>query len=558
MSDFFGNLGSYKMPDVQMNKGPLPTIAGGPAGSNGVADGRYNFNSDLLSGITPYAYGESARMGSDKNYQQIPHRLQKIIPMLYLPAPKQDAPHGTEKITVSHSVDMGDVAFAISTLPDYINNLLTPRNTVAISQNNRDSMFSFTPYCNFVTVNYILAGLQRYGQKDGMSRNDQPWHELYKAFGFNAASEYKIYDKGADDKIGPEALPEVLRILKHHLIPFGICAGSENQGGKHEKSLLPVQAAVNHVTTMTIDGQNRDLVNYWRLSNINSGDILTFQPRLMETQYYTLNHYYKAQSVVGFPESLVCWQLEPCVLRPCQQWFQQTLANPSSNAPTVPHEMRAYYSYHQGKYISPLGYWRIGQMMHYRGNHMVPNLKINNAMEYLTGGLLQVTFAPVWMQDMSYGEMVSFLTENLEDHFKAPSGVRKMQDENSRRNIAMMPLTTQVSDAPLLPSVVSQNHMNSGWMSRAFEKTSQVSVSEAVSETVGVPEAEPLSANPLQDMLADVQNATLDTQTHAVNKSSLSLNDMKRNAANKLSSNLKKMEKPEKKTVKRKVSTVSE
>ena len=77
MSDFFGNLGSYKMPDVQMNKGPLPTIAGGPAGSNGVADGRYNFNSDLLSGITPYAYGESARMGSDKNYQQIPHRLQK-------------------------------------------------------------------------------------------------------------------------------------------------------------------------------------------------------------------------------------------------------------------------------------------------------------------------------------------------------------------------------------------------------------------------------------------------------------------------------------------------
>ena len=189
---------------------------------------------------------------------------------------------------------------------------------------------------------------------------------------------------------------------------------------------------------------------------------------------------------------------------------------------------------------------------------MVPNLKINNAMEYLTGGLLQVTFAPVWMQDMSYGEMVSFLTENLEDHFKAPSGVRKMQDENSRRNIAMMPLTTQVSDAPLLPSVVSQNHMNSGWMSRAFEKTPQVSVSEAVSETVGVPEAEPLSANPLQDMLADVQNATLDTQTHAVNKSSLSLNDMKRNAANKLSSNLKKMEKPEKKTVKRKVSTVSE
>ena len=52
-------------------------------------------------------------------------------------------------------------------------------------------------------------------------------------------------------------------MLVQKFIPFGICAGSEHQGGKHELSYMPVQAAVNHVTTMTIDGQSRDLVNYW-------------------------------------------------------------------------------------------------------------------------------------------------------------------------------------------------------------------------------------------------------------------------------------------------------
>ena len=86
ISDIFSGLGGgIKFPDVQMNVGPLPNTSGGPAGSDGTADGRYNFNSDLLSSIEPYAFGSSARMGSDRNYQQIPHRIQKIIPPLYLP-----------------------------------------------------------------------------------------------------------------------------------------------------------------------------------------------------------------------------------------------------------------------------------------------------------------------------------------------------------------------------------------------------------------------------------------------------------------------------------------
>ncbi len=72
MSDFFSNLGGFRKPDVRMNQGPLPSVAGGPAGTDGSIDGRINANASLLDGITPYAYGESARAGSDSNYQQVP------------------------------------------------------------------------------------------------------------------------------------------------------------------------------------------------------------------------------------------------------------------------------------------------------------------------------------------------------------------------------------------------------------------------------------------------------------------------------------------------------
>jgi hypothetical protein len=57
MSDFFGSLsGNIRFTDARINgDGPLPTTRSGPEGINGDADGRYNFNETLLSGITPYA-----------------------------------------------------------------------------------------------------------------------------------------------------------------------------------------------------------------------------------------------------------------------------------------------------------------------------------------------------------------------------------------------------------------------------------------------------------------------------------------------------------------------
>lgn len=74
MSDFFSGLseGGIRFTDSRIDgPGPLPTELSGPAGVTGQADGRYNFNSNLLDGITPYSWAKQGQMGSDRNFQQI-------------------------------------------------------------------------------------------------------------------------------------------------------------------------------------------------------------------------------------------------------------------------------------------------------------------------------------------------------------------------------------------------------------------------------------------------------------------------------------------------------
>ena len=110
MSKFFAQLGSnISLPNANINgSGPLPTSLSGPAGINGDPDNRINFNSELLA----HAYGPGkGRMGRDRNYQQIPHRIQKIIPKLFLPYADIGNAHAV--VALSHSVDQGYVAFIL-------------------------------------------------------------------------------------------------------------------------------------------------------------------------------------------------------------------------------------------------------------------------------------------------------------------------------------------------------------------------------------------------------------------------------------------------------------
>ncbi len=92
MGDFFGGLRSgIQFPQVVMNQGPLPGSGGLPTPLHEQPDARINYNSSLLGDLQPYAYGQPGYLSSQNAYLNIPHKIQKIVPVVYLPEAKRPA-----------------------------------------------------------------------------------------------------------------------------------------------------------------------------------------------------------------------------------------------------------------------------------------------------------------------------------------------------------------------------------------------------------------------------------------------------------------------------------
>ena len=335
MADFWSGLSNFRFPDARIDKdrnAPLPTTLSGPEGVNGIADGKYNFNGDLLSGISAYAGPKTGRISSDRNYQQIPHRKQVFVPQVFLPTTD-----GHDQVRVSHAVDQGDLAIVLNPRqrPE---SLLLQRGHLHDRALVKQSA-TVPTLVNLATLNYILGGIQtvlrRVAANPNMA-NDIHFIDLNNANDLWLSLARDMVGEQMVDKVriattrgqDPEdVITECIKdIFKWRIVPFGICAGSEHQGGQHEVGLAPVQAAASHMTTLTVDGRNQDLVNLWFNNRVFAGDELCLHLRKVVgtmPSMYTLNHYYKeTQSQKGFkdlkrfPENKHgLWQITPSTAR---------------------------------------------------------------------------------------------------------------------------------------------------------------------------------------------------------------------------------------------------
>ena len=441
MSDFFGGLtgGNIRFTDARINgDGPLPTSLSGPEGINGDPDGKYNFNDSLLSGITPYAYGQG-RMGSDRNYQQIPNRKQFPVPPLWLPEPD---PQTDTLFEVSHSVDMGDIAFIVNAHHKQF--LLSRGPFKHESQNEDHTLPQWNVFCNVCTINYLLAGLYNYALHHvtgdwGNEKLNHAWFRLFRCFKIHKHLEYMKEQFKSEN--GNQYSYDTLRlrcflmlnqVIKQYIIPIGICSMSEKQGGQHEIGSKPVQAACNFFTTLTVDGQNRDLVNIWRAATVEAGDFLIIRPEFCSNSThscckytYVLNHYYKdtvTRSITMHQHARGRIQLVPDVFKMnnseqarfnCliekKEHFTKFLKDKSFLVACGDelHEFATNARYY--------GYWHIGQSYNKKlefANTRVPC----NDMEMTKGQLLQINFAPVW-KGSTYRPVQ--LTEQNLAHFHA-------------------------------------------------------------------------------------------------------------------------------------------
>ena len=147
------------------------------------------------------------------------------------------------------------------------------------------------------------------------------------------------------------------------------------------------------MTTLTVDGQNRDLVNLWRNTNISAGDQLIFRLAFLPTKNFCLNHYYKGTVHQSFNNREYCWQLVP----DCFQITHNPKRDLTQRYVYINQEMTQKKNYFEYDYRVD-GYWRIGQSFQHRLATDEDVENFSNDLVFLRGQLLQITFAPVFVQ----------------------------------------------------------------------------------------------------------------------------------------------------------------
>lgn len=275
MSDFFSGVRGVRFPDVVMNSGPLPPADGLPAPLHDVADARINYGNTLLGDISAYAYGEPGYLSSQTGYVNHPHSIQKIIPQLQLPTAARNT---QQTLCLSHGVDDGDIAFCLR-----LNRRSAVCSILATESSKRHTLgTAVDPFINLCTLNYLLAGFQKSYVRGNKSKWFDLLHDLDRSRFPDESKELNFND--------------LVYIIKELITPFGICRGSEKQGGQHEAGYGPATWPVNFVTTLVVDGKDRNVVNIWCHHAVSAGDdlVLRLKPMPLPHEGYALNHYYKS------------------------------------------------------------------------------------------------------------------------------------------------------------------------------------------------------------------------------------------------------------------------
>jgi hypothetical protein len=370
MSNFFGGLTGIQFPDVVMNQGPLPPQSGSlPAPLHSTPDAKINYNSTLLGDLQPYAYAEPQYLSSQNGYQNIPHRIQKIIPVIHIPEP-----HGQTLFRLSHPVDDGDVAFSISLDKKSI----FCNGARAVSKSNALGT-AIDPFINLPTLNYILAHLQL-AFADEHLQDKKLWYAFLHALDTNHFPEHNT--QARNYKTDVFDLDDIVYIIENCIRPFGIFRGSEKQGGQNEETMSPATWPVPFVGTLVVDGREEHIVNMWHEHNVHAGAdlVLRLKPMPIPTRY-TLNHYYKQCIYKDSPidkNHNVVWQLVPDTMyNNTKEDMREYLAD--SDQYKMPDQFKLKrYSYniprkdkpiHRYIWYSPifqhiwpeLGYWHIGR-----------------------------------------------------------------------------------------------------------------------------------------------------------------------------------------------------
>jgi hypothetical protein len=390
MADFFAGVQGARFPDVIINGGnnPLPGMGGLPAPLHDTPDAKINYNSSLLGDLEPYAYGEPGYLSSQSSYLNIPHRIQKLVPTLWIPETD-----GTGSFRLCHPIDDGDIAFAMRL--DRNSEVCTGLRSKSILRSGLGT--AIDPMINLCTLNYILAGMQICTQLDATR---PAWDRL---FNYLDKDRFPGYVPGAGQRA--YNFEDIKCVTRHLCRPFGVAHGSEKQGGQHEGGYAPVTWPVNFVISLVLDGKDANVVNIWHRHDVEAGNDLVLRLKLVPLppgNKYTLNHYSKALMEKTFSTNLLdqismnglpaphrfthIWQLVPDV-------FSLDLEEPLN-----PLHMHPLFVPARPRFVwQQEGYWHIARAQIHCKHYGAEEYYYNDLANNLRTGHMDLTFQPTFL-----------------------------------------------------------------------------------------------------------------------------------------------------------------
>lgn len=265
--------GSFARPNAIFGPGPLPTH-GANLGSGNLPGVIIDSTSDLLGGFKPGSYGENPTLNSLNAYQCIPHRVQRIVPAIRLPSPD-----GRSFVNVCHQVTDGDLAFNVRMA-------YAPMDTMANTRRHfvrQNILHMCDILVNLPTANYIFHGVQSWIDNP---TPDSYWKEFTMSLlPSNMREMVKEWDEAVRHSEEQKYVMRMrcVRFLVHNIVPCGVAAGSEKQGGQHQGTVYRAATApVDLVTSLVVQGRTEKLANLWAAFEITPGDDLCIAPMRMD------------------------------------------------------------------------------------------------------------------------------------------------------------------------------------------------------------------------------------------------------------------------------------
>ena len=399
MSDFFSGVYGARFPDVVMNGGgnPLPGMGGLPTPLHDTPDAKINYNSSLLGDLEPYAYGEPGFLSSQTAYLNIPHRIQKLVPTLWIPETD-----GTGSFRLCHPIDDGDIAFAMRL--DRNSEVCTGLRSKSVLRSGLGT--AIDPMINLCTLNYILAGMQICTQ---LPSTRPAWDRL---FNYLDKGRFPGSVPGGGHTYG---FNDIKHLVRHLCRPLGVAHGSEKQGGQHEGGLNPVTWPVDFVISLILDGKDANVVNIWHRFDVEAGSDLVLRLKhvpLPPGNKYTLNHYAKGLMEKSFSPNLIeqirqttgtsithIWQLVPDIFsldlesHVAGDRLAQPLFLPFDRATVIP----AFLPPRNEFVWQQEGYWHIARAQIHCKKYGTEEYYYNDLANNLRTGHMDLTFQPTFL-----------------------------------------------------------------------------------------------------------------------------------------------------------------